>query len=140
MIDDFAHNPDKLAATLDTLRAFPGRLLLLFQPHGYGPLEGDARRTGRARSPPACMRTTCSSCPIRSIRAAPSPARSGAPTSSATSRSQGAPALHIPDRAAAAAHLVAQAKPGDRIVVMGARDDTLSQLAADMVAELAQRA
>ena len=51
----------------------------------------------------------------------------------------GAPALHIPDRAAAAAHLVAQARSGDRIVVMGARDDTLSQLAADMVAELAKR-
>ena len=39
VIDDFGHNPDKIAATLATLRAFPGRLLLLFQPHGYGPLR-----------------------------------------------------------------------------------------------------
>jgi UDP-N-acetylmuramate--alanine ligase len=39
VIDDFAHNPDKIAATLDTLHAFPGRLLLMFQPHGYGPLK-----------------------------------------------------------------------------------------------------
>ncbi len=39
MIDDFGHNPDKIAATLDTLHAFDGRLLLLFQPHGYGPLK-----------------------------------------------------------------------------------------------------
>src|SRR4051812_41173972 len=38
VIDDFAHNPDKIAATLATLRAQPGRLLLMFQPHGYGPL------------------------------------------------------------------------------------------------------
>ena len=38
MIDDFGHNPDKIAATLRTLHAFPGRLLLFFQPHGYGPL------------------------------------------------------------------------------------------------------
>jgi len=45
-------------------------------------------------------------------------------------------AVHIPDRAAAAAHLVAIARPGDRIVVMGARDDTLSQLAAEMLARL----
>jgi len=42
-------------------------------------------------------------------------------------------ALHIPARDAAAAHLAAEARPGDRIVVMGARDDTLSQLAADML-------
>ncbi|HEX8421586.1 MAG TPA: Mur ligase family protein, partial [Sphingomonas sp.] len=27
VIDDFGHNPDKIAATLDTLHAFPGRLL-----------------------------------------------------------------------------------------------------------------
>jgi len=26
VIDDFAHNPDKIAATLATLRAHPGRL------------------------------------------------------------------------------------------------------------------
>uniref|UniRef100_UPI0025FFAC69 Mur ligase family protein n=1 Tax=uncultured Sphingomonas sp. TaxID=158754 RepID=UPI0025FFAC69 len=39
VIDDFGHNPDKIAATLDTLHAFPGRLLVLFQPHGFGPLK-----------------------------------------------------------------------------------------------------
>jgi len=38
VIDDFAHNPDKIAATLATLTAQPGRLLIMFQPHGYGPL------------------------------------------------------------------------------------------------------
>src|SRR5690606_11914670 len=39
VIDDFGHNPDKIAATLKTLHAFPGRLLVMFQPHGYRPLE-----------------------------------------------------------------------------------------------------
>ena len=39
VLDDFGHNPDKIAATLTTLHAFPGRLLILFQPHGYGPLK-----------------------------------------------------------------------------------------------------
>jgi UDP-N-acetylmuramate--alanine ligase len=39
VIDDFAHNPDKIDATLATLRAQPGRLLIMFQPHGYGPLK-----------------------------------------------------------------------------------------------------
>src|SRR5262249_36331939 len=38
VIDDFAHNPDKIAATLATLTAQPGRLLIMFQPHGYGPI------------------------------------------------------------------------------------------------------
>ena len=39
VVDDFAHNPDKIAATLETMHAFPGRLLLMFQPHGYGPMR-----------------------------------------------------------------------------------------------------
>jgi len=54
VIDDFAHNPDKIDATLATLRAQPGRLLLMFQPHGYGPLTkmgeelADSLATGMA--------------------------------------------------------------------------------------------
>ena len=51
----------------------------------------------------------------------------------------GAHALHVPAREAAAAHLVAAARPGDRVVVVGARDDTLSLLAADMVRMLGER-
>uniref|UniRef100_UPI0020C743BB Mur ligase family protein n=1 Tax=Sphingomonas bacterium TaxID=1895847 RepID=UPI0020C743BB len=39
VIDDFGHNPDKIAATLATLHAHPGRVLILFQPHGYRPLR-----------------------------------------------------------------------------------------------------
>src|SRR5215831_8866779 len=34
VVDDFAHNPNKIAASLETMHAFPGRLLVLFQPHG----------------------------------------------------------------------------------------------------------
>src|SRR5690606_13873349 len=39
VIDDFGHNPDKITATLNALHAFPGRLLIMFQPHGFGPLR-----------------------------------------------------------------------------------------------------
>ena len=39
VIDDFGHNPDKIAATLATLKAFPGRIIAFFQPHGYGPIR-----------------------------------------------------------------------------------------------------
>ncbi len=133
VIDDFGHNPDKIAATLSTLHAFPGRLLLFFQPHGYGPLK--------------VMRTEL----VAMFRAAlgpddqlvlPDPVYQGGTvarevTSADIAREIGAKAHHIADRAAAAAWIVEQARPGDRIVVMGARDDTLSQLAADMLPQIA---
>ena len=51
VIDDFAHNPDKIAATLATLHDFPGRLLVMFQPQGYGPLAADAESSSSTASP-----------------------------------------------------------------------------------------
>ena len=44
----------------------------------------------------------------------------------------------LPDREACGDRLVAAARPGDRIVVMGARDDTLSSFAAGLLERLAQ--
>jgi UDP-N-acetylmuramate--alanine ligase len=50
---------------------------------------------------------------------------------------KGRSAYVFPDRAACGDRLVASARPGDRIIVMGARDDTLSQFAAELLPQLA---
>ncbi|WP_010183533.1 UDP-N-acetylmuramate--L-alanine ligase [Sphingomonas sp. PAMC 26605] len=133
VIDDFGHNPDKIAATLATLHAFPGRLLLFFQPHGYGPLK-----VMRAELV-AMFRATLGP---EDRLVLPDPVYQGGTvarevTSADIVAEIGPRAHHIADRADAATWLVEQARPGDRIVVMGARDDTLSQLAADMVLQVA---
>jgi UDP-N-acetylmuramate--alanine ligase len=47
-------------------------------------------------------------------------------------------AVHIPDRGAIGEALVAEAKPGDRILIMGARDDTLIDFANGLVERLAE--
>ncbi|MBC9033024.1 UDP-N-acetylmuramate--alanine ligase [Sphingomonas sp. JC676] len=135
VIDDFGHNPDKIAATLDTLHAFPGRLLLLFQPHGYGPLRVMRREL---------VAMFAEKLGVDDLLVLPDPVyQGGTVTREVTSAdivadiaATGRSALHIPERAAAAAHLVAEARAGDRIVVMGARDDTLSLLAQDMLERL----
>lgn len=135
VIDDFGHNPDKIAATLDTLHAFPGRLLLLFQPHGYGPLKVMRREL---------VAMFAQKLAPDDLLVLPDPVyHGGTVTREVTSAdivadvaATGRQARHIPDRASAAAALVAQARPGDRIVVMGARDDTLSLLAAEIMGQL----
>ena len=137
MIDDFAHNPDKIAATLRTLHAFPGRLLLFFQPHGYGPLRTmkDALVAGLARDMAA-----------DDVLIMPDPVYHGGTTNREIGsgdivegvRAFGRNAEHVPERADAAERLVAVARPGDRMVVMGARDDTLTAFAEDLLTRLAR--
>ena len=126
VIDDFGHNPEKIAATLDTLHAFPGRLLLMFRPHGYGPLKVMRRELGEM------FREKLGS---EDLLVIPDPAYFGGTANREVTSADivgdiGGKAHHIADRDEAAAWLV------DRIVVMGARDDTLSQMAAGMVAAL----
>ncbi|MDO7844489.1 glutamate ligase domain-containing protein [Sphingomonas immobilis] len=135
VIDDFGHNPDKIAATLDTLHAFPGRLLVLFQPHGYGPLKVMRH---------ALVAMFREKLGPDDILVLPDPVyQGGTVTREVTSADLiadiGGLSRHIPDRAEAAAALVAEARPGDRVIVMGARDDTLSQLAADMLTQIGRR-
>ena len=51
-------------------------------------------------------------------------------------RAHGVNAQHIAARADVADHIASIARPGDRIVVMGARDDTLSTFASELLARL----
>ena len=136
VLDDFGHNPDKIAATLTTLHAFPGRLIVLFQPHGYGPLKAMRRELVAAFADGLKQ---------DDILILPDPAYyGGTVTREVTSadivadvKAAGCNASHIADRAEAADRIVGIARPGDRVVVMGARDDTLSLLAADILAKIA---
>jgi UDP-N-acetylmuramate--alanine ligase len=135
VIDDFGHNPDKIAATLDTLHAFPGRSLVLFQPHGYGPLKVMRH---------ALVQMFRDKLGADDVLVMPDPVYQGGTVSREVTSADlvvaiGGRARHIADRAEAAAALIAEARAGDRVVVMGARDDTLSALAADMLTQIAAK-
>jgi UDP-N-acetylmuramate--alanine ligase len=136
VIDDFGHNPDKIAATLRAARnGLEGRLLLFFQPHGYGPLrlmrdaliatfaDGMAAGDVLVLCDPVYFGGTIE----RSV---------GSGDIVAGVNAAGRTAEHIPERAEAGRRLAALAQPGDRILIMGARDDTLSQFAQDTLDSL----
>ncbi len=55
-------------------------------------------------------------------------------------RAAGGSAEHVPERAAIGAALLAEATAGDRILIMGARDDSLSEFAGELVGNLGSRA
>ena len=136
VVDDFAHNPAKISATLETLHAFPGRLLVMFQPHGYGPIR--------------LMRDALVDCFANGLRdedvlVMPDPVYFGGTADRSVGSDDivreiqrcGLKAFAFPDRGACGDMLVSLASRGDRIVVMGARDDSLSQFAYELLRRLA---
>lgn len=135
VIDDFAHNPDKIAATLKTLHAFDGRLLILFQPHGFGPLK--LMKSEFIDGFAGLMRED-------DVLLMPEPVYYGGTTDRSVGsediasgvRAAGRQAEALATRADCGDRVVAIAKPGDRIIVMGARDDTLSTFAAELLGRL----
>jgi UDP-N-acetylmuramate--alanine ligase len=135
VIDDFGHNPDKIAATLRTLHAFPGRLLLFFQPHGYRPLRMMGQELtdsfAREMAPDDILIM-----PDPVYYGGTTDRSVGSDTVTAAVAARGRRAEHVPGRAAAGDRLAALARPGDRIIIMGARDDTLTTFAEEVLAKL----
>ena len=135
VIDDFGHNPDKISATLQTLHAFAGRLLILFQPHGFGPL----RQMGAE-----LIETFATHMSADDVLIMPDPVyfggtvdrSTGSDTLIAALAAKGRDAQYLPNRSDCGDRLLTLAKPGDRILIMGARDDTLSSFAQDILGRL----
>ncbi|MEL6878066.1 MAG: Mur ligase family protein, partial [Pseudomonadota bacterium] len=128
VIDDFGHNPEKCAATLRTLKATEGRVIAFFQPHGYGPLRqmGDelaetfARELGSDDITIMCDPVYFGGTVDRS---------EGTERIIKMIEDAGGSAQHIELREDCGKRILEIAQPGDRIVVMGARDDTLTGFA-----------
>ncbi len=132
IIDDFAHNPDKINASLRSLNEFSGRLLVMFQMHGYGPFRlmknelitsfiGGLKKGDVFYMPDVLYmggtvdKTYTSQDFIRECQ------------------SKGLNAFYAPTRQDIGKMIEAEAKSGDRIVIMGARDDTLTEFANSIV-------
>lgn len=135
VIDDFAHNPDKIAATLSALHEFAGRLLLFFQPHGFGPLK---------LMKDEFIHSFAKNLDPIDVLVMPDPVYFGGTTDRSVSSidivtgivAAGRRAESFVTRDECGQRLIELAEPGDRIVVMGARDDTLSEFAQHLLASL----
>lgn len=129
VMDDFAHNPDKITATLSALKQFPGRLLIVFQMHGYGPLKLMWQELAASFADNLG--------PDDRVFM-PDPLYLGGTVDKTIGTRQvveaiGNRASWHESRSDAGAAALAMAQPGDRIIVMGARDDTLSDFAQNLL-------
>lgn len=123
VVDDYAHNPAKVAAVVATgLRAAePGRLVVVFQPHLYSRTRDFAREFGVALARADVLVVT----DVYAAREDPLPGVTGALIAE-SARSAGAGQVHyvaqLDDLAPALAALV---RPGDLVVTVGAGDITV---------------
>jgi UDP-N-acetylmuramate--alanine ligase len=139
VIDDFAHNPDKLAAAIatgrDRLADSASRILAVFQPHGFGPTR--FLRADLVAALAAALRRTDILWLPEIFYAGGTVARdisSGDLAADLAARDRDA--RFCADRADLPRLIAACARPGDLVLVMGARDPSLTGLARNILAAL----
>ncbi len=133
VIDDFAHNPDKISASLNTLNEQRGRLLVFFQPHGYGFLKLVAQDLAKTFS--HYMRPEDHLFLVE-------PFYTGGTVDRSVQIKDIAPLIEGPqvrlleNREEIKKQILDLVQEGDRIVIMGARDDSLSDFAREILEAL----
>ncbi len=120
VVDDYAHHPTELVATLEAARqAFPHRrLVAVFQPHLFSRTQAHAEAMGRALAAADVAVVT----DVYPAREAPIPGVTGALVADAI-RSDAVVHYH-PDRATLEATLLEIVHPGDLLLTLGAGDVT----------------
>ncbi|QSH40897.1 Mur ligase family protein [Lentisphaerota bacterium ZTH] len=131
--DDYAHNPEKIASFIETMQqCVPGKIFAVFQPHGYGPLgfmrealfemlENSLRHQDEFIFLPPYYAGGTSSFKPDSVEVA------------ASYRAKSRKHYEcIPEREQLKTHISHFAAAGDAVLVMGARDNSLSDLAKQL--------
>jgi UDP-N-acetylmuramate--alanine ligase len=121
VVDDYAHHPSELVATLSAARqAYPGRrLVAVFQPHLYSRTIAHGEAMGRALAAADLVFVT----EIYAAREQPVPGVSGRQVADAAARA-GADARFEAVRADVGRRVREALKPGDVVLTLGAGDIT----------------
>lgn len=135
VIDDFAHNPSEVAAAISSCQQISKRVFAWFQPHGFGPLrfmhEELARRVSETlRQEDVFM--------MSDVYYAGGTVNKdiGSETVTEAVKKTHPHTLLVNDRSALPEKLKSMVQPGDVILLMGARDPSLSDFASEVMKSL----
>ncbi len=120
VVDDYAHNPAKVAAVIDAARTYaPARVVVCFQPHLYSRTAAAAYEFGAALA-------TADEVVVTEIYAARERPQAGVTAKlvvdAVSERRPGMPLAYMPGLGDAAAYLHAQMREGDLVLTVGAGD------------------
>ncbi len=137
VVDDYAHNGDKIRAALTTAQGGAARVVALFQPHGFGPAR--FLRPELKELLPAVLRPDDRLCYAEIFYAGGTVARDISSRMLVDDLPAGLRGGYAPDHEAARQWALAEARPGDTVLVMGARDPDLPRLARAIFESLEAR-
>ena len=123
LLDDYAHHPTEVRATLDAVReGAPGRVIAVFQPHLYSRTRFFASGLGAALAAADQVVVT----DVYGAREEPEPGVTGKlVVDGVLAASPRARVAYLPRRGDVPAFVVSRARPGDTIVTIGAGDVTM---------------
>lgn len=122
IIDDYAHHPTEVAATIAEALMLEGRRVwAVFQPHLYSRTRQLHREFGSALARAHRVVVT----DVYGAREAPEPGITGDLVAAAARRAGAASVDYVPHRADLAAHLAERVETGDLVLTLGAGDITL---------------
>jgi UDP-N-acetylmuramate--alanine ligase len=134
VVDDYAHNGEKIRAAISTAQAGSARVVAVFQPHGFGParfLRGELREMI-----PTLLRPQDRFCYAEIFYAGGTVARDISSRMLADDLPAALNCGYARDHEAARQWVVNEAEPGDTVLIMGARDPDLPRLARAVLKSL----
>jgi UDP-N-acetylmuramate--alanine ligase len=134
VVDDYAHNGEKLRAAITSAQAGAARVVAVFQPHGYGPARF-LRNELRALIP-TLLRPQDRFCYAEIFYAGGTVAKDISSRDLAADLPAALKCGYARDHEAAREWVVSEARPGDTVLIMGARDPDLPRLARAVLASL----
>ncbi len=127
VVDDYAHNGEKLRAAITTAQSGAERVLAVFQPHGFGPAR--FLRPELAEMMPGLLRPQDRLCYAEIFYAGGTVARDMSSRVLADDLPAAMECGYAPDHPAVVAWVRERARRGDTVLIMGARDPELPALA-----------
>ena len=135
VVDDYAHNADKLRAVITAAQAGAERVVVVFQPHGFGPAR--FLRPDLNELLPTLLRPADRFCYAEIFYAGGTVAKDISSRLLADDLPASLACGYASDHDAVRRWVSAEAKPGDTVLILGARDPDLPKLARSVFEALA---
>jgi len=134
VVDDYAHNADKLRAAVTTAQAGADRVVAVFQPHGFGPAR--FLRPELSELLPRLLRPADRFCYAEIFYAGGTVAKDISSRMLADDLPTTLRCGYATDHDAARRWILDEARGGDTVLIMGARDPDLPKLSRTVFAAL----